>query len=79
MSNKNEHDAQSLADGAALAGSLLVRCHTLLKELEEFRCFIEKNKPEREHAVDIRKFQVSVSTEYKSLQKVLYTQPNYDS
>ena len=58
-------------DGANLAETLLIKCQTLLGELEGFRRFIEKRHLEREHAVDIRKFQTSVSTEQKSLLKVL--------
>ena len=64
------HDTQSITDGTALAESLLERCQILLKELEELRVFVEEQKVEHNHAVDVRKFQTSVNTEYKSLQRV---------
>jgi len=71
MSEVNSRDAQSISDGTALADTLLERCKTLLDELEGLRCFLEQRKAQQQHAVDIRKFQSSVGTEYKSLQKVL--------
>lgn len=58
------------AEGSALAEDLLGRCRGLLNELEDFRKFVAEQRLEQEHAVDIHKFQTSVSTEYKSLQKL---------
>ncbi len=57
-------------NGGRLAEDLLGKCHTLLRELEEFRNFVIKQKLEQEPAIEIRKFQASVATELKSLQKV---------
>ena len=57
-------------DGGRLAEDLLSKCHTLLRELEEFRNFITEQKLVQEPAVEIRKFQTSVATELKILQKV---------
>ena len=57
-------------DGAALAEDLLARCRTLLNELEDFGTFVLEQKLEHEPAVEIRKFQTSVATELKSLEKV---------
>ena len=58
------------AEGSFLAEDLLARCQSLLNELEEFKIFVAKQKIERESAVDINKFQTSVKTEHKSLQKL---------
>ena len=66
----SDDDSKSMVDGTALAEALLSKCQSLLGELEEFRRFVERRSSEREHAVDIRKFQTSVSTEQKSLLKV---------
>ena len=57
-------------DGAALAEDLLAKCRTLLNELENFGTFVVEQKLEQEPAVEIRKFQTSVATELKSLEKV---------
>lgn len=57
-------------DGSSLAADLLARCQILLKELESFRNFVSMQTLERESAVDIHKFQSSVMTEHKSLQKL---------
>ena len=60
-------------NGSALAEDLLARCQTLLDELENFRIFVAEQRLEQEPAVDIRKFQTSVVTEHKSLQKLANT------
>ena len=57
-------------NGSALAEDLLARCQTLLDELENFRIFVAEQRLEQEPAVDIHKFQTSVATEHKSLQKL---------
>ena len=57
-------------EGSALAEDLLTRCQSLLNELEEFRKFMSERRSVQEPAVDIHKFQTSVATEYKSLQKL---------
>ena len=57
-------------DGGRLAEDLLSKCHSLLRELEEFRSFVTEQKLVQEPAVEIRKFQTSVATELKILQKV---------
>ncbi|KAL6721793.1 hypothetical protein ACLMJK_000898 [Lecanora helva] len=65
------HDKQIDSEGVILADSLLVRCQTLLNELDQFGRFIENRRSaEREHTIEIRKFQSSVTTEFKSLQKL---------
>ena len=56
--------------GSALAEDLLARCQCLLNELEDFRKFLTEQRLEQEPAVDIHKFQASVVTEHKSLQKL---------
>lgn len=73
MSERNEYDSQSIPDGTALAEDLLARCKTLLSELEAFRNFVDERRTEQEPVVDTRKFQTSVGTELKSLQRVLHT------
>ena len=70
MTHGSRHDSQTVVDGAVLVESLLAKCQTLLNELREFSSFVEKRKAEQEHAVEIRKFQTAISTEYKSLQRV---------
>ena len=57
-------------EGISLAEDLLARCQTLLNELEDFRKFVTQQKLEQETAVDINKFQTSVTTEHRSLQKL---------
>ena len=57
-------------EGSALAEDLLARCQILLNELEDFRKFVTQQKLEQETAVDINKFQTSVTTEHRSLQKL---------
>ena len=57
-------------DGGRVAEDLLSKCHTLLRELEEFRSFVTEQKLVQEPAVEIRKLQTSVATERKILQKV---------
>ena len=57
-------------EGESLAEDLLARCRTLLNELEDFRKFVTKQKVDQGSAVDIHKFQTSVTTEHKSLQKL---------
>lgn len=57
-------------DGAALAEDLLKRCRSLLTELEDFGAFVLEQKLQQEPAIEIRKFQTSVATELKSLEKV---------
>ena len=47
-----------------------MRCQILLGELESFRVFVAEQRLEQEPAVDIHKFQNSVATEHKSLQKL---------
>lgn len=71
MAEENKDDVQSIPDGTALAEDLLARCKTLLHELEAFRVFVDERRTEQEPVVDIRKFQTSVGTELKSLQKVI--------
>lgn len=57
-------------EGIALAEELLARCQSLLNELEEFEKFMSEHMSEQEPAIDIHKFQTSVATEHKSLQKL---------
>ena len=57
-------------EGSALAEDLLARCQTLLNELEDFEKFVIEQRLEQEPTVDIHKFQTSVATEHKSLQKL---------
>ena len=57
-------------EGSTLAEDLLARCQSLLKELEDFRKFVAEQSLEQEPAVDIHKFQTSITTEHKSLQKL---------
>lgn len=57
-------------EGSALAEDLLARCQSLLNELEDFRKFVTEQRSEQEPAVDIHKFQTSIATEHKSLQKL---------
>ena len=64
------HTEVTSTDGSALIEDLLSRCQTILNELEDFRAFVTKQRPKQEHAVDIHKFQTSVATEQKSLQKL---------
>ena len=59
-----------VTDGNRLAEDLLSKCQNLLRELEEFRNFITEQKLVQDPAVEIRKFQTSVATELKILQKV---------
>ena len=59
-----------ITDGGRLAEDLVSKCHKLLRELEEFRNFVTEQKLVQEPAVEIRKFQTSVATELKCLQKV---------
>ena len=63
----------TVTDGDRLAEDLLSRCHSLLRELEEFRNFVLKQDLVQEPAVEIRKFRTSVATELKTLQKVHHT------
>lgn len=56
--------------GTALAEYLLTKCQTLLNELEAFSTFVTEQKLEQDPAAETRKFQNSVATELKSLQKV---------
>lgn len=65
-----------VTDGGRLAEDLLSKCHTLLRELEEFRSFVTEQKLVQEPAVEIRKFQTSVAIELKSLQKVHHPRPS---
>ncbi|KAL2048231.1 hypothetical protein N7G274_000142 [Stereocaulon virgatum] len=57
-------------DGAALAEDLLKRCRSLLTELDDFGAFVLEQKLQQEPAIEIRKFQTSVATELKSLEKL---------
>lgn len=61
-----------LTAGTALAEDLLARCQTLLNELQDFTRFVTEQQSVQEPAVDIRKFQSSVRTEHRSLQKVSF-------
>lgn len=70
MPKGNKDYVQNIPDGTALAENLLARCKTLLNELERFRGFVDERRTEQEPVVDIRRFQTSVGTELKSLQKV---------
>ena len=70
-SNGDISDSKAIfTDGGRLAEDLLSKCHTLLRELEEFRNFVTEQKLVQEPAVEIRKFQTSVATELKILKKV---------
>ena len=60
----------TITDGTVLAEDLLARCRSLLNELEDFRSFAAEQKLAQDPAIEIRKFQLSVSAELKSLQKV---------
>ena len=62
-------------EGSSLAEDLLARCQNLLSELEDFRKFMAEKRSEQEPAVDIHKFQTSVTTEHKSLQKLSEADP----
>lgn len=62
----------TVTEGDRLAEDLLSKCHTLLRELEEFRNFVVKQELVQEPAVEIRKFRTSVATELKTLQKVYH-------
>ena len=69
--NNASADTEVLStEGSSLAEDLLARCQTLLSELESFRNFVSRQTLEQESAVDIHKFQSSVMTEHKSLQKL---------
>lgn len=68
--NPSENTEATTTEGSTLAEDLLARCQSLLKELEDFRKFVTEQTLEPEPAVDIHKFQTSVSTEHKSLQKL---------
>ncbi len=57
-------------EGVTLAEDLLARCQSLLNELKDFRKFVTEQRLERESAVDLHKFQTSITTEHKSLQKL---------
>ena len=57
-------------EGSTLAEDLLARCQSLLNELKDFRNFVTEQRLERESAVDLHKFQTSITTEHKSLQKL---------
>ena len=75
VTNGSTNTEATSAAGIALAEDLLGRSQSLLKELEEFREFVAVQRLEREHAVDIQKFQTSVATEHKSLQKLADADP----
>lgn len=75
ITNGSTNTEATSAVGNALAEDLLGRSRNLLKELEEFRKFVAGQRLEREHAVDIQKFQTSVATEHKSLQKLADADP----
>ena len=70
ITNVSANTEATSSEGSSLAEDLLARCQTLLNELEEFRNFVTKQDSEQESAVDIHKFQTSVATEHKSLQKL---------
>lgn len=57
-------------EGSSLAEDLLARCQNLLSELEDFREFVAEQRLEQYPAVETQKFQTSVTTEHKSLQKL---------
>lgn len=57
-------------EGSTLAEDLLARCQTLLNELDDFRKFVTEQGLEQAPALDIHKFQTSVTTEQKTLQKL---------
>ena len=57
-------------DGTALAADLLAQCQTLLSELEAFSEFVAEQKLEQDSAAETRRFQASVITELKSLEKL---------
>ncbi|KAF6231459.1 hypothetical protein HO173_010211 [Letharia columbiana] len=59
-------------EGSSLVEDLLARCQSLVNELEDFKKFVAEQRLEQEPAVDIHKFQTSVATEHKSLQKLAY-------
>ena len=73
MSKKYPSNSHSIEDGTSLAENLLARCEQLLHELQEFRTFVDERKAEHEHAVDIKKFQTCVDTEYRSLTRVPFS------
>ena len=68
--NRTMQAEATSTEGSALAEDLLARCQTLLDELQDFRDFVTEQRLEQEPAVDIHKFQTSVATEFKSLQKL---------
>ena len=70
LTNGSTHTEITSTNGSALAEDLLARCQNLLHELEEFRIFMTKQRREQEPTVDIHKFEASVATEHKSLQKL---------
>lgn len=70
ITNRSANTEATITEGTTLAEDLLARCQSLLKELEDFRNFLIKQRLEQEPAVDIHKFQTSVATEHKSLQKL---------
>lgn len=56
------------SDVTNLADQLLQNCHQLLYELEEFEKFLAEKK---DSIVDLKTFHGSVSSELKSLEKVV--------
>lgn len=70
ITNDSMNTEATSIEGNALAEDLLARCQTLLNELEDFRKFVTEQRLEQDPAVDIHKFQTSVATEHKSLQKL---------
>lgn len=50
------------------ADALLVECHKLLNELEEFQAFLTEQKKDR--SIDLRQFRSSVNSELRSLERV---------
>ena len=76
----NDHSGSN-PEAPIRAEELLVRCHVLLAELEEFRVFVSgaKNRDGEvhtlstgvpEHAVDLRQFHAPIVSKLKSLQKL---------
>ncbi|MCJ1478812.1 hypothetical protein MMC13_007496 [Lambiella insularis] len=55
------------------ADALLVECHKLLNELEEFQAFLTEQK--KDHTADLRQFRSSVNSELRSLERLSVADP----
>lgn len=68
MRDAISEDEEQIQPVTVTVEGLLARCHALLGELEDFRRYLAEHK--KEHAVELRQFRNSVTSELKSLERV---------